>query len=235
MATTKPTQTCSVHGCALTHSAHGFCSTHAKRFQAGIGMESPFREYLPRANSCIATGCGYPVIAKNLCQTHYRRLRRGAAIDEPIARRKMVAVADCDAPGCDRLASIAGKCSAHYARHRRDRDIDTPVGWRASHPGDPDTWGRARTRDGYVRLSCKFDGQTFQLLEHRHVMEKVLGRKLNGDENVHHVNGIRDDNRVENLELWSVSQPQGQRIEDKVAWAIELLKMYEPGALRDSQ
>jgi hypothetical protein len=62
-------------------------------------------------------------------------------------------------------------------------------------------------------------------------MAQMLGRPLTNSESVHHRNGNRTDNRVENLELWSRYQPSGQRVSDKLEYALELLHQYLPDAL----
>jgi len=69
------------------------------------------------------------------------------------------------------------------------------------------------------------------VLQHVLVMSAILGRSLLPEETVHHKNGDRTDNRPDNLELWSHAQPKGQRVEDKVAWAIDLLNTYKPESL----
>jgi hypothetical protein len=91
---------------------------------------------------------------------------------------------------------------------------------------------RAQIRhDGYVLVlvgrGAPGATKSGHIFEHRKVMQDMLGRPLLPAENVHHKNGVKDDNRPENLELWSRSQPRGQRVEDKIRWAREFLALYE--------
>lgn len=69
------------------------------------------------------------------------------------------------------------------------------------------------------------------VFEHILVMEERLGRYLLPGENVHHINGVKHDNRDSNLELWVKPQPSGIRAEDAVEWAKEVLKRYDPDSL----
>jgi hypothetical protein len=89
--------------------------------------------------------------------------------------------------------------------------------------------GQTRHKAGYVMVLAPDHPRATSgryVFEHVLVMEQLLGRYLLPGETVHHRNGVRDDNRPENLELWVKPQPVGIRATDAVGWAREILRLY---------
>jgi hypothetical protein len=131
---------------------------------------------------------------------------------------------NCQIDGCDKPHTAKGMCQMHYRRNKLHGSPKIKI-----------ADGVKSDRDGYVQIRViPGNGKLGKYkYEHRLVMEQYIGRELLPSEVVHHKNGIRADNRIENLELWSKAQPPGQRVEDKVEYALEILRLYAPEYLAE--
>ena len=111
-----------------------------------------------------------------------------------------------------------GLCLNCYQRHWLDGTLDDVANPSSRGPRHP--IGYRYEHQGYVFIKT----ENGRVAEHRLVMEKLLGRELQLNESVHHKNGVRNDNRPENLELWHSNgggQPKGQRVPDLIAYILK--------------
>lgn len=179
-------------------------------------------------NVCTFPDCGRVKLAKGYCSTHYKQSQRGQEL-VPIRKRTWDS-RPCGHEGCTNVGRAAGYCDAHYAQVRR---LGTTVD--IVRPKRPE--GSTFEQRGYVYEKATGHPNAKRygwVLQHVKVMADHLGRRVEWEngETVHHKNGIRNDNRLENLELWHTGQPSGQRVEDKAQWAEEFLRKYRPGVLK---
>jgi hypothetical protein len=151
-------------------------------------------------------------------------------IQYPNGPRRRAEERVCADPTCGKNFVAAGwlntrfcsrSCGMRFAgKHATRKSGEEHYAWKGGR--------HLRKRDGYVTVSV--DGK--QVLEHRIVMERELGRPLLPTETVHHKNGVKDDNRPENLELRAGRHGKHQDVDDLVAHAVEILERYAPERLR---
>lgn len=138
---------------------------------------------------------------------------------------------------CNRCKQCTKEYAYGYARREDIKEKDRLRGkrrWRIKKglplEGPITGLGKGfKNKYGYILL-CRpkhfSSNEKGRVFEHHFVMANHLGRALKKDERIHHKNGIRDDNRLENLELWKIGQPPGGRVDDKIRWAKDLLEEY---------
>lgn len=155
------------------------------------------------------------------CKKHYSRWYRYGDVN---FRKTEQQAGTCIVGDCDRAQKTNHMCGAHQRRAYLWGDARADLPLRAAYEHT-----RVQIEQGYVRIKTSGHprgGKYGWVLEHIVVMEGKLQRELLPGENVHHINGIRDDNRAENLELWVQAQPPGQRAADVLRWAEEIVQRY---------
>jgi len=170
--------------------------------------------------NCSFDKCSRKSYAKNLCQSHYKMSLRGEEL-RTLRPREGARLKTCTFDGCPKPHKGNNLCSGHNYQMKKFGEL-RPLKY--NNPGEWGDW--YINGSGYLMRTKTINRIRESQLQHRFVVEQYLGRQLLPGENVHHKNGIRDDNRLENLEIWVSSQPSGQRVEDLVSWAKEILNRY---------
>lgn len=222
---------CIVENCDKKVNARGYCSNHYRAWRTfGDPLGRSQKDIETDYKFCTVQGCEKPKKSNRLCGMHLLRLQRHGDVNfvadkKRVPKSRCSVVTESENRRCLKDSVARDMCQMHYRRWKLYGDPkqvkpkpDNPQ--KSTYdftydPNHPNSDAR-----GYVRT-------------HRLVMVEMIGRPLLPGENVHHINGDRKDNRPQNLELWSISQPAGQRVTDKVEWARELLKTYAPDKLRN--
>ena len=209
------TPTCAGRPSPTSHDR--LCPKCRGRLKRGVSLaDNPLLTRKGNPKTCEVDGCEGRHYSLHLCRFHYERVKRNVPLDAPLPKKAKGML--CELHTCSSPVKANGLCSSHYWRQRKGLDLDAPKGAFSAPPGTV----RVNT-DGYAAVKLP-DGKW--QLHHRYVMAQALGRPLLASEEVHHRDGEKANNDLANLELWDHSQPPGQRVTDKLAYAIEFCQRY---------
>ena len=192
----------------------------------GRGRERLCPKHKYNKGRCSVRGCRELGNLKGYCNLHYARIRRTGTPDRV-----------CMEPMCnvDLTGPRSVRCTDHSSRRAQNVKFaiaegvrerrKTHTGWAGQERRYRAPVGATRIESsGYIQEKTE-DGRW--LFQHRLIYQRALGRQLLPEEAVHHINGDRADNRPENLELWTRSQPSGQRVSDILQWAHRIIELYD--------
>ena len=211
---------CKFKGCDKLIKARGYCDKHYQIERKSGRLK--LKDSVNAGKDCSVEGCPKGAKAAGLCIAHYERKKK---YGDPLGAAKPKTGGACTVKSCDSSLPVMAKgmCRNCYARNKRHGSPDGYSDWYNRR------FETIIDENGYAHVydpSHPNARKGGRVPEHRHVMADYLDRPLKPHENVHHINGNRADNRIENLELWITSQPSGQRPQDLLEYARAIISEY---------